>query len=945
MPSTTRAGAASRPSRRITVQIYSGTPTLGTGDALASGATWRGAVAGLPPGTPVEVVVKKNNREVQRTPLVVDGHAPFTVDGAGSQPGDTYRFEAWGDAPPGGAARLIAAEEASVESGPPATVVLTREGSEPLVNGATKIRVVALVSDADGFPVVGATVSLRAIEWIGGDPDTPHTDGPEVTNMHGRAYFYVRSPVVGDAELVADAGGAESEPLVLDYQAPTLALSADVTTLDVTAGGKARVTLETGVRNGGTVEWTVSHAAPGRRTAYSTRIGYTGSTSLDVVADGAPVGDVYVSARYGNEWAYTTLRFESSAPLSVELRQRVLMGDLAGPAREASADGSVPYTYETYYEPVDDAGVRGPRTVFHRGDVQLFAATEAVVRGAPNTPYVVALDDAADDALITLDGLAADGTVTTDSTGLARVWLRSTGAFVPPGDAVFRRVALTVRGVPPPPAVAARQAGALPDDPPSWTEYVYLAPAEPVSMMFDFMRGTIGFDPNSAWGIAGAFAGSMVGSADAGALVKNTYRAFTGGDVNELEVALSVTGLATEVFVGIGETVDAPISAVRAIVAFTGNTPFSRILVWMLKTGLRNGRDLKQIGAFALRMVRRPGLLTAGTRVFTSNPLLEQAVRATDRFESFADAVDELATSCVRASGGRALVFDGDAVLSGRAADGPSGPRGPPAVAGAGDEVCGINERALSELTGLFGAPTRSAVPPSLFDALETLEKADPAAATALLKRLTHVTTVGKIPKEALKPLFEADIFSPSIKLFNSSRKIPTAYTPEDLIQDLGDVADKLEDSDVARHGLLALVHRIAARGQQHGFRYELEVAAHLARRATSRIVLVSRPVPGLHGGYSDIDVLVDGVAYQAKVSSKAYQTRRGGLAAGVREYARILSEAKLGYTDLVYVSPVWDPVHKIGIAPRSENLLSKVAADLTDDFGIYVSIEKIPFK
>ena len=929
-------------------RVFSGTPSLGFWSDVAPAREWPGLVSGLPIGTPVEVVLRKNAWELQRIPLVVGQSTPFVANGLASVAGESYNVELWGDAAPNGALHLITSEAVQTVAGPPASVSLTVDGTHLAVaNGKTTTTLLARVEDADGFPVKGAEVSLRSLQWIGPDPDAVPVASTVVTSWNGEARFYAVAPITDDVAHVADVGTIESEPLELPYHAPTLSLSASAPAFDVAAGGTALVTLTTDAPWGSEIYWQLSHPKPGQAAAFTSLVGSGGTFALSLPLNGVPLGDAYVSARIGEAWAYTTMRFESSAPLSLEFGQRLLAGDLAGPTQGVSPDGSVAQSYETYYEPFDEDGERLPETVYYQGNVRLFASTQITVRGSPNTTYEVGLDNPGDAALVALDGLLPTGRVQTDASGVATVWIRSKGALVETPGQIFRPIEITVRGLVP----TALQGGT---DPPSWTATIYLAPRGKLENTVDFIWGAIGGDPATAWGIAGAFAGGMVAIADLGSLVKNAYRGFTGGPVNRFEVVLSTAGLATELIVGGGEVPDAPISAVRAIVAFAGNTPFSRALVFVIKTGLRNGRDLKQLGKFSLKMAENAGFLFAGTKAFTSTATLEQAVRATDRFEhAYPTAIHELATSCLAAGWHQGALAEGAGAgphAWGTSAVSPRGPPSVPAKANPGTgTVCGINARALHELTKVFGSAKIGDVPPPLATALEALEAANPNAATALTKRLFHATTVGRLPAAALRRTLQADVFAPSAGFFNSSRRLPTAYTVEDMIEDLGAVADKLEDSEAARHGMLALVDRIGATGHQYAFRYELEVAAYLARLPSSQVVRVTQRIPAGASSFSDIDVVVDGVAYQAKINTNAM--RKGGLEQSVVAYAKRVYDA--GFDELRYVSPPRDAQNNLGFTSNTITRVNGLNGDnrLPPGMTLMISSEAnpsflpIPFK
>ncbi|WP_143536974.1 hypothetical protein [Rubricoccus marinus] len=132
-----------------------------------------------------------------------------------------------------------------------------------------------------------------------------------------------------------------------------------------------------------------------------------------------------------------------------------------------------------------------------------------------------------------------------------------------------------------------------------------------------------------------------------------------------------------------------------------------------------------------------------------------------------------------------------------------------------------------------------------------------------------------------------------------------------------------MEDTDVARHGLLALFDRLGGNDQLHGHLWEMQVAGHLARRPSTGSVAVAQP---LLGG-SDIDILVDGVVYQAKVNAEAFRHRSSGIGLE-RSINRYLGFARdTGYTEVVYICPPRQPAHRVGVTPDTATRFEDLAA------------------
>ncbi len=573
------------------------------------------------------------------------------------------------------------------------------------------------------------------------------------------------------------------------------------------------------------------------------------------------------------------------------------------------------YQLDTDIEPIDG----GPLETVRSRPIELYSASAVEIMGSPNTSYTVALSDPASSGLAEILGLAPDGTVVTDANGEAEVWIRSTGALTLPDSLVALRVEFTVTAASGP---AARTG--LPD---SWSDYVYLAPQSIFARTKDMGFSFFGADPQTAYGVAAAFTGGMLGVADVGALVKNGWRAspFSDEDVNELEVVLSGLGLVTEFAVGIGEAPDAPISAVKGVVAFAGNGPFSRALVWSLRRVLANGRDAAQLAKFATELATKPGFLTAARETFTSNRELSLAVRATDAFgDTYTGAVDAAVRACARTSSRRTSVAEpgswDDLVVFTAA-----GPRGPPSVGArtSASDVgpCGISTRGIRVATSLFAD-----LPQSARAVFQTLDQTDPERSVALAHRFVNAIQFGRLPEDVVRRMFDNDIFAPG------GGNIPTSYTAEDLIEDLATVAEAIEESEIGRAGFLTLARTIGNTGTgRYGFRYELEAAAHLVRTVGGQPFFVSRRYYDEATGQmlTDVDVIMNNVAYQVKRSYSALTPRRGGIARNIADWVTLV-RSEIGIQEVTYIVP--DGVIRPGLT-ADETLKSLDATWIPVDF------------
>jgi hypothetical protein len=142
-----------------------------------------------------------------------------------------------------------------------------------------------------------------------------------------------------------------------------------------------------------------------------------------------------------------------------------------------------------------------------------------------------------------------------------------------------------------------------------------------------------------------------------------------------------------------------------------------------------------------------------------------------------------------------------------------------------------------------------------------------------------------------LRNVLKNDLYAGAIPAIGEA----TAYTRADLLEDLAKVA-----SAPSVQGLDRLVTSLSwGSSGRFGYRYELEVAAWLVReKGAQSLQFVQKQV--WDGGelVTDIDIIADGVYYQAKRSGDAF---KGG-ARGIVEW--VSGAVKDGGTETAYVTP-----------------------------------------
>jgi hypothetical protein len=362
------------------------------------------------------------------------------------------------------------------------------------------------------------------------------------------------------------------------------------------------------------VFWTISN---GDIRTYAGVVG-GGQAQLAVAATGmwGRVGPCVVTATVGGRLAVHVIDFYSSDPFFLEIDRFVLCGD-------KTEDGE-----ETLHFPAVTPLPFAPSVVPDTSRAVPYPASATVtIHGVPYGTYAVEFTDPASAMLAEIVGLDPSGRVQLSGNGQGAVQLRSKGHF--DGNPLsFDATAVTVSVRP----EAGQGMFISQDDPP---------PSRVVTAQFvehtwytrtaDAVQSFFGGDPQTGAGVAGNIAGGMLIVGDAGSLVKNAWRASGGSKVrvNNVEVALSSLGLATELAVGAGELADAPISGIRALVAALANVPAGQILPILYRRALSNGADMVTLVRFIGRISSETAFQVL-KHVLTSEDLIKAAIKATD---------------------------------------------------------------------------------------------------------------------------------------------------------------------------------------------------------------------------------------------------------------------------------------------------------------------------
>jgi hypothetical protein len=373
---------------------------------------------------------------------------------------------------------------------------------------------------------------------------------------------------------------------------------------------------------------------------------------------------------------------------------------------------------------------------------------------------------------------------------------------------------------------------------------------------WDAFGSFFGADPQTVAGMGANVAGGMLIVGDIGSLVKNGWRGFgfSGKEVNYAEVTLSALGIATEIAVGAGEAADLPISQVRAIVAAFGNTKFTKVLVILLKRALTNAQDMVRFGRLVGKMFTSEAAMQIAQKIFTSEQALKEGIDAFERFgDNFFPSLKS-AMELFSDVAARRLSF----VLGNLNT----------ATANAFKQLSPANFKAATDSMGAMFFQKRVA-PEDLLKLLNNLPNQFLTAPTKLVTLLSDMAAVVKV------------------KGFN------------DALQRIVDIIDSTADATKKAQWI-------------YGRLYEFRVAAWLKAQGKS-VNFIDEFVQAAEGlGKTDIDVVADGVYYQAKSSAGAFGTGQKALDAVEEWVKKARKHAELNGIDppvIKYVVPNLDMV------------------------------------
>jgi hypothetical protein len=502
-----------------------------------------------------------------------------------------------------------------IQPGDPGAISLSATKTAYTADSTDVTTITATIRDEFGNLVADGT----PVSWSIPFGSSVYTDGTttaatETTN--GQATITLCAPdEPGIQRVVASAGSAEA---ILDIVAEAADFDiGGVAALDIATGQSGTVTISNAnVADGTPVFWTLSNGEivngqDGGRVFAG--VVHNGTASIDISATGpwARYGQAVVSATIAGRLYTHDVAFNSSGLFSVEIEQFVLVGDRNADGIETFFFGEANPTWQG--GPAWGFGPPAQNWPAAR-DIQLYARTPVMIRGAANATYYVVADSPFS-SFATFEGLGASNEIQTDANGIATFFVRSLGQL-----AANQFLAIEFKVREGSPFVGA----------PETTQRGMLVDHDTYARSIDFGKSVFGADPQGVSGIAGGFVGSLFLVGDIGSLVKNGWRAAGQSDepVNKLEVALGGIGILTTAAPGGG---DAPVAAIRSLIAATDGVKLGKILAGFLARGVSNAPDLARLGNFALKVMTSDAALQGAKQVLTSEALVEASIHAVDK--------------------------------------------------------------------------------------------------------------------------------------------------------------------------------------------------------------------------------------------------------------------------------------------------------------------------
>jgi hypothetical protein len=727
-----------------------------------------------------------------------------------------------------------------VIAGAPHAIVASASKPTYTADGTDETMLTVTIRDEFGNLVEDGTPA----SWSVGFGDGTFTDGTATTpaeTTNGQATITLRAPdAPGIQHVVVTAGEAETS-LDIVAEAADFEMVA-VTALELATAQQGTVAIyNANVADGTPVFWTLSNGEiiggqDGGRVLEGTV--QNGVAWITVAASGpwARVGLGVVTATIAGRLHYREVSFERSGPFSVEIDQFVLVGDRTTNGVESVVFDDSNAIWQGL--PVWGFGPP-PQNWPAPRNIGYYAATQITIRGtAFQTYYLIA--ESAFTNFAQLEGLGASNEMQLDGTGTGTFTIRSKGLLA---ATQFLPFEFTVREGSP-------FAGA-----PQTTQRGMFVPRNWYTRTLDFGYGLIGGDPQGVSGIGGGIAGSLFLVGDIGTLVKNGWRAAGQSDqpVNKVEVALGGLGIVTTV----APLGDAPIAAIKNVIAATDGVKLGRTLANLLARGVSNSAELAKLGNFALKLTRSGDLALHGAGLaLTSEALVQASIRTVEKLGDVSGTFLEWV----------------------------------------GRNVDGLGVKTAQDVTNLLG---------SVSDGTLDFFKALPAREFDVA--LDHLGTIlkrGTIDVAQLR------------RLLDNNRLFTTAYDRKTIVRDLS----ILSDSD-GFSKLVNYLGSAAQDGWAKGRLYELQTAAKVvndhsqegwkAKSIISKFTKEVDPDTGLLLEKTDIDFIIEDhlgrtVYYQAKSTVGAFRGSKAAAEAGRWIRLALLDAEASGVTNPIirYVVP-----------------------------------------
>ncbi len=694
-------------------------------------------------------------------------------------------------------------------------------GNSPLIGATLDNRLVRVrLQDAHGNNVAdGTQVSWTVIQGdnsgLVGELVHPPQNLPFASTVNGEAFARVYSPgfqVNGLVQIRVEADSSTRDFSLTVVPANIVSSAANPTSIPRNSSQGFVLSFTTNAPDGTPVYFRSSNGIIGSShdPQFSEGVVSNGQASVAVRTDDewSRVGTGVVTATVGDRTAIQqyTVTTSNSGP-EIELEFFVIVGDRVPTSTTPDIESW------NLLDGVVSIPGHSPRSEFNQVRSQAYKSwTTAKIWGTPGGTYEVGFTELIAGQL--LDILDDQGQpvseVTIGANGYAEIYVVSRGQLA----GGVERVTLYAQELIYNPFV-----GGAPVRGASVGTKLVVTEVTAWTRTKDALWGFIGGDTTTVAGIARNVAGGVFIVGDVGSIAKNSWRGigFSSVPVNKIETSLSALGLLTEVAVGAGETVDVPVSIVRAIVVAVGKNPFSDALIELLRRGLNNAYDMGQLAKALPQLICSQAAFDTARAVLTSNELLEGFVKTGGRLEDASNPANQIGENLIDTLTKIATQSSIEAAQAGLKV------------------LNSLNDGVIARLRGL---------PQADFD--DVVLKLGRIVFDNATNKAIDPDSVAKMLNDLPAQLFEE----------------PT-YGLTRLVTDL----DQLR----LREGFTSIFGYLKGQGDyatKYGFFYEIKAAASL-QRITGQPATLQRIIKTPFGN-TDIDVLVDGVYFQVKSAASA---------------------------------------------------------------------------